>query len=84
MSSLKSINMTFTTHLNGYVPPPPSIIAAQKAKQSAIAQRTIESYIYKSPSVKDVTALTSVKQTLASIFNNIQVKRGCRSCGGFK
>jgi len=90
MSSLKTVNMTFTTHTRPYIPPPPSAPLPsmttpqkiQKIQKKVQIEQPIESYLYKSNSNTNV-ALT-VKQSLASMFKNIQVKKSCRSCGGFK
>ena len=82
MSSLKNINMTFTGHTSSYIPSPPpptSLIAVKKVKQT---EQSIESFLYKPKT--NTTVAISVKQSLASMFKNIQVKKSCRSCGGFK
>jgi len=83
MSSLKNINMTFTGHTSSYIPSPSpsptSLIAVKKVQQT---EQSIESFLYKPKT--NTTVAISVKQSLASMFKNIQVKKSCRSCGGFK
>jgi len=80
---LKSVSMMFTTNVRMSTVVPQRAPTAQK---KAVAAEPVESYIYRSPTTPVVKTAPpkSVKQSLAGMFKNIQVKKSCRSCGGFK
>lgn len=77
MSSVKALNMLFTTPpaFKPVIPTP--LLPATKQIVSSSSSNN-ESYIYSSPNNTPKT----IKQSLASLFKNIQIKKSCSSCGG--
>ena len=90
-SSVQGLNMCFTTHSRvAPLSAPAPVPSRARARAPRVDPAPMPSYIYRSPTApvsapaSTQKSAISAKQSLASMFKNIQAKKSCRSCGGFK